>query len=326
MAERRGVRSGAQRRVTLRDVAAACGVTPATVSRILNGTPGFSAGDDIRAAVKGAAERLGYRPDGLARALVQGQTGVVAILGMWPWVIDAVTVYHHMVRAAVERVQGAGFHASANFPHPVHGNFPVTPFRADGALLITPIEPQDTVEVEAAGIPYVAIDGVCGPAGGSVTVDDVAAGRDAAKRLLAAGHRRIACRMPLAYRHHSVQDRLAGIRSVIASFTLSEQGDPTAWLEAVVAAGTTAVICYQSQDAAAVRAAALARGLRVPGDLAIIAFNDDRFAQEAGLTVMAMPAWELGDQAARLLVGAMADGNRPQRLSLAANLVERASV
>ncbi|EHL99664.1 transcriptional regulator, LacI family [Acetobacteraceae bacterium AT-5844] len=62
----------------LRDVAAAAGVTPMTVSNVLNGRPGASA--ETRARVLKEAERLNYRPDASARRLRLERTGSIGVL------------------------------------------------------------------------------------------------------------------------------------------------------------------------------------------------------------------------------------------------------
>ncbi|WNB84838.1 LacI family DNA-binding transcriptional regulator [Cellulomonas sp. ATA003] len=70
---------------TIRDVARSAGVSPATVSRVVNGVPGFSAATEQR--VRDAVQELGYEPDTLARGLKTMQTSVIGVLA--PIVSDA---------------------------------------------------------------------------------------------------------------------------------------------------------------------------------------------------------------------------------------------
>lgn len=67
------------RRATLKDVAAASGVSPTTVSFVLNRTAGQSISAATRERVETAARELGYTPHGLARALREGTSRVVLL-------------------------------------------------------------------------------------------------------------------------------------------------------------------------------------------------------------------------------------------------------
>src|SRR5919112_841636 len=80
-----GQRSRAQRRVTATDVARAAGVSQATVSYVLNDTPGQTVPAETRARVRAAMDRLGYTPHAAARALRRGHSDTVLfVLPDWP--------------------------------------------------------------------------------------------------------------------------------------------------------------------------------------------------------------------------------------------------
>jgi LacI family transcriptional regulator len=64
---------------TIRDVAEAAGVSPATVSRVLNGKASVLVSEGTRERVLEAAETLGYHPSAAARALVAGRTDTIAL-------------------------------------------------------------------------------------------------------------------------------------------------------------------------------------------------------------------------------------------------------
>src|SRR5689334_11235099 len=66
------------KRPTLDDVAQEAGVSRATVSRVINGHPRVAA--EVREHVERAVERLGYRPDPVARALARGHGDVVELI------------------------------------------------------------------------------------------------------------------------------------------------------------------------------------------------------------------------------------------------------
>ncbi len=64
--------------VTIKDIAQEVGVSPSTVSRALSDSPLISTATKER--VRAVAERLGYEPNELARALVKGASGAVGLL------------------------------------------------------------------------------------------------------------------------------------------------------------------------------------------------------------------------------------------------------
>lgn len=74
---------GGSRRVTLNDVAAASGVSRATVSFVLNDDPNQTISAATRERVKGAARDLGYVPHGIARALREGSSRIVVLNIDW---------------------------------------------------------------------------------------------------------------------------------------------------------------------------------------------------------------------------------------------------
>ena len=73
-----GVAAGGSRPVTIRDVAALSGVSIATVTRTFQGSPQVR--PETSARVLASAERLGYRPDSIARALVTGTSNTIGVL------------------------------------------------------------------------------------------------------------------------------------------------------------------------------------------------------------------------------------------------------
>lgn len=308
------------RRATIADVAAACGVSKGTVSRILNKSAGFSASAEVRARVEAAATRLGYQPDHLARALFTRRTQIVAVLGLWPWTLDGSDYYPPLVRSAVDMVQAAGFHAAAHFPHPQLGRYPIAPFRADGALLLAPCKAEDVIEVETAGIPYVSIDGLVGAHGHAVLVDDRAGARLAAEHLRRLGHRRIAWYGFPDYGHHSNRDRRDGLAESLEVIDLPLSVDATGLRRTLQAEGATALVCYRSAEAAGFIDAG-----GVPDGRAVLGFNDTPDAVRHDLTVVSIPLTGLGSAAAAMLLGLMTERAVHSPMLVAPTLIERVS-
>jgi LacI family transcriptional regulator len=99
----RSLRSRARKNVTLRDVAARAGVSPKTVSNVVNGWPYIT--DETRQKVLDAVDALGYRPSALARSLVTGRTKSIGV------VIPDLTnpFFGQTVRGAEDALYAAGY-------------------------------------------------------------------------------------------------------------------------------------------------------------------------------------------------------------------------
>src|SRR3954447_11730402 len=78
-------RAAVRRRVTATDVAREAGVSQATVSYVLNDTPGQTIPEQTRQRVRAAMDRLAYTPHAAARALRRGHSDTVLfVLPDWP--------------------------------------------------------------------------------------------------------------------------------------------------------------------------------------------------------------------------------------------------
>ncbi|HEX5324603.1 MAG TPA: LacI family DNA-binding transcriptional regulator [Capsulimonadaceae bacterium] len=90
----------AQKQPTRNEVAQYAGVSGATVSRVLSNRPDVQISRDARARVLKAAKHLGYRPNGIARALVTGRTDTVAL-----WIAE-LHAYHAEIVRHIQRMLG----------------------------------------------------------------------------------------------------------------------------------------------------------------------------------------------------------------------------
>jgi LacI family transcriptional regulator len=168
------------------------------------------------------------------------------------------------------------------------------------------------------GTPVVLLDG-CGSGEEqcSVAVDDVAGGELAAAHLTALGHTRVGLvNGPLEWSQCS--DRRAGFLQELerAGLTLRPADDIEMEAMTIIAGEAavgrllsqkrrpSAIFCANDLLALGAEHALLSAGCRVPGDLAVVGYDDVAFADMAfvPLTSIRQPAFELGRQAARLLL------------------------
>ncbi len=307
-----------QRKATLTDVAQLSGVSASTVSRVLNGyTEGFSVKPKVRQAVMEAVDRLGYKANRSAKAMRSKRTGVIAVLGLQydqegePFGTD-VQIIHNM--ASVLRQSdldlchyfGSGLEEPYGLP-----DWPV-----DGACALNLYQDEDVQRIEQSGVPYVSINGLAGPNGVSVLVDDQLGSKLAVDHFVSLGHERIGYIMesPWALLHPSVQARRLGYAQAMQShgLPLMPTWDQTYDMveEAVAEAyenRCTALLVYSHYTAMVVLKYAHEIGLRVPDDMSLICFND-RFPVNhttPKLTAIALPYKEMAEVASEMITNAI---------------------
>ena len=329
----------------IKDVAAAAGVSVGTVSHVLN-KPHLVA-DPTRERVQQAIARLGFVRNESARQLRSGASRAVGLV-----VIDASNPFFMDVARGVEdEVQASGSvvllgNSAGDAGRERHYLELFEQQRVRGVLIApTGQQPPDLSGLRRLGIPVVLLDRqAAGVRLSTVAVDDVAGGRLAVAHLLEHGRRRIAFvggPPDLA----QVRDRRTGAQLAIdgrrgarllpfevPALTLQagrEAGDRIAALpprrrpDAVFAANDLVAIGLLQR--------VLAHGLAVPGDLAIVGYDDIEFAA-AGvvpLSSVRQPRADLGRQGARFLfeeIEAAQAGRRfrPRHVQFEPELVVRA--
>jgi LacI family transcriptional regulator len=306
------------------DVAQRAGVSPATVSRVLNGSGAVS--PERAARVREAAAHLGYTPSGPARALRQQRTRVWAAV-----VADIQNPFFTAVVRGMEDVAVAEDHRL------VLGNTDEDLEKEAAYLDIAVAEQMAGVVIAVAsardsrldvlierGIPVVAIDRRPqrhAKEVDSVLVDNELGARQATEHLLAAGARRIACVTGPA-RVSTASERLAGYQAALRAGGSAPDADLVRRADFKEDGGYAATrtllsgprrpdglfVTNNLMTLGALRAVQEA-GLRVPEDLLLVGFDDAPWTTLVSprLTVVAQPTHELGRQAALLLATASRD-------------------
>ena len=147
------------RRVTLLDIARELNVAPSTVSNALSGRRYVD--EDLVARVKQTAERLGYRPNPVARRLRSGKAGAIGLFSAMPFAVaggaSRLGFMMEIASAAAEEAMRGGM--ALTLAPPVESmSLPVEDMMIDGALLIEPIENDPFgLALEDRGLPVVRI-------------------------------------------------------------------------------------------------------------------------------------------------------------------------
>jgi LacI family transcriptional regulator len=305
--------------VTIRDVACRAGVSPATVSRVLNNSD-HPVRPQVRTRVEQAVRALGYVPNRLARSLLTRETAAIGLL-----VPDVSNPYYAMILRGIEDVASQAGRAVVlcnTDRQPDKQRVYLRTLlerRVDGLIVgggtvtaedLRPV--QDRVPVVAIGRHPVPLP--------SVRVDNVAAGETAARHLLALGHRHIACLAgPLT--STTVRDRAAGVaralravgialacRHVVATDFTAPGGYGATRRLMRHETRPTALIAFSDQVAIGALRALRDLNLAVPQQVSLVAFDDTPLAAfvSPSLTAVRVPMYTLGLRAAELLLALLA--------------------
>ena len=331
----------AKRKPTIRDVAAAAGVSHGTVSRVLNG--GHWVSSQARTAVDEAIRVTGYTTNHHARSLATGRANSLAFLLTEPQhLLFADPTFSLLLRGAAEALAERSMAlvllvAGSPAERSSVEHF-VSTGHVDGVLLISSHESEPLLDsLIAAHVPVVSCGLPLGHQGdvAAVSVDESGSAHTMTRYLRERGHRRIAMIAGPADTPGG-RYRLVGFQEEMgAEFDpqLVEAGDYS--LESGVAAMSR--ILERTRDFDAVFAAsdlmasgaitALRRaGLRVPEDVAVAGFDDSGLAatHEPPLTTMRQPWDQISAQMVSLLIDVINGGPR-RAITLSTTLVVRES-
>ncbi len=327
---------------TVREIASHCGVSKATVSRVLNGnySNGFSVRKEVRQLITQIADELGYRPNLAAKNLVQKQTKIISMLGYntvfgWPS-----NIYQTTTEEAVRCLQDQEFDICTTAPNLLRDDTELPPWRVDGIIVIQECSPRTIEQMEKIRLPYVVINGTAGEIGSSVVLDDIDATRQAIAHLRELGHRRIAYAGPTAEhrKHTSIRDRHNTYLAEIAEHELPHvaghddifRSAETFLKNAVLKEQATAIIAYDHIIALKILHDAAACNIQIPEQVSLICFNDEYFCDivKPALTTIGAPSREMGKLAAETLIDQIsrpAEERCGKRITLRQHLIVRSS-
>lgn len=325
-------------KVTLGMVAKASGVSPSTVSRILNGTAVVS--QEKREAIDRAIAELGFIPNPIARGLAGGRTFSIGVVTQ---ALDS-PFYGVALRGIEEVLTPLGYS-----PLFVSGEWNekeearcIEVLRSrmvDGMIILTGRLSDDALRQLSTTLPVVVTGrDLNAPGLFSLNFNDFEGARLATHHLLALGHRQIAfiAGDPL---HPDADERLRGYRSALkaagvrynAALVLPGKYHEESGLLAVErlidsSEPFTAIFAANDQMAFGAALALHRRGLRVPDDISLVGFDDLAGASHSipPLTTIHQAAHELGRLAATSLLHMLA-GKTPKEALPEPRLIVRGS-
>lgn len=330
---------------SIKDVAERAGVTPPTVSRLLNGDPSLRVREETRDRILAAATELDYIPNRTARALRMSRVGALGVA------LRHLTspVYAQIFKGAQEEGARADFMIVAAEAESLATdqslfNRYIKGGAIDGMILQRDGYAEDAAIVDnvlASGMPFVVVNERVEAPFAGVALDDLRAAALATEHLLGLGHVDVA-HLGIGGDTTRSADRESGWRSAMeraglaaAPHLLAMGGDRPetgyAGMSELLRRDRrpTAVTAGTLLSAIGALAAIRDHGLSVPHDISVVAHHDSWVAEYAvpSLTVVRLPLEQLGRAAVKLLVARI--NGQPARQELLTDpppeLVERAS-
>ncbi|NHU44308.1 LacI family DNA-binding transcriptional regulator [Rhodococcus sp. A14] len=322
------------KRSTIGDVAAAAGVSVATVSRVLNGG---NVKEATASRVWEVVTRLEYTPNALTKSIFAGRSSTIGA------VIDDLSspFYLDLMRGIdeVAAANGSLVTFSSTFRHGDREIAQVQTMdeqRVRGLVVTTGTSTDDkTRRMAAGGTPCVIVARSVPnppPRLHSVSLDHIAAGWMMAEHLISCGRRRIG--VISSGTRPSQFGRIEGLRSgldeaglslpeeaVVDVATKSEVGEAV-WALLERSKTLDALVCLTGRYTVAVHSALADCGLAIPDDIGFLSMDDFSWGPALGITVVAQPSYQMGRRAAELIVG---NSNQSAQLTFEPKLVVRTS-
>lgn len=327
--------------ITIIDVARESGVSYGTVSRVINNSPNVK--QETRERVKNVIERMGFVGNRNARSLVSGRTQVIGLL-----IPDLGTAYiGDIIRGVDTELEAAQYNLMLYTTHRRETKEAgyinsLIQNGVDGLILILPRNPANYLDrLRSLKFPYVLVDhqGIDdqGPAVGATNFQGAF---DATTYLIGLGHKKIALitgSMDLG----CSQERLAGYKAALNQHAIPIkkewiiEGDfeqTTGYKSAKFLMSNpdrpTAIFASNDMMAFGVMNAVRDTGLKIPGDISVIGFDDIFQAGQTmpGLTTVHQPLEKMGREATRILIEMMREGEiKAGKIELPTRLVLRDS-
>ena len=326
---------------TIREVAESAGVSYATVSHVINNTRLVS--QETRNRVLAAMESLNYRPNALARSLRQGKTNTLGLV-----LPDSANPFFAEISRSIEdEAFKKGYsvflcNTELDTQRELFYVDVLSKKQVDGIIFVAAGDQADSLEfLVGRNMPVVMVDrNVPNVEIDAVLTDNQLGGYLATCHLLELGHRRIACISgpssitPSAERMIGYRKALeeAGVgydeRLILRGDYHAQSGMEITHSILKMNPRPTAIFALNDLMALGALRAAAEAGCSVPGDLAVVGYDDLEIARFANppLTTIAQPKKEIGVKAIELLVDRISQkGRPPSRLVLPPELIVRRS-
>lgn len=328
----------------IKDIAKRVGLSPATVSMVLNNRPGFS--EETRGRVMDAAKELNYQPASTKRLRGELSENLPFVICRRHGEVVAETPFFSSLIEAIEsEAKENGYNLSIHYLRVGEDAYrqslrDLTTRSDKGILLLaTELEREDCLEIESQGVPYVLIDNaMMGISADKVLINNRQGAYAAIEELYHCGHRKI------GYIHSAVSisnfdEREIGYRLAMRDYGLAVRQE---WIASVGSTHETAyagmleycaakpdmpTAFFADNDIIAMGAMKALRecAFRIPEEISIIGFDDMPYCTMVtpNLSTMRVDTRGIGRVAVRLL---LEQNDFRQKVEVETALVRRQSV
>jgi LacI family transcriptional regulator len=306
------------KRVTIVDVARACGVAKSTVSVVLNDSPSAQrVAAETRERVRQVAQQLSYKPSWRGRVLAGRGTHVIGVVYTPPMPLIARGNYEGILSGINEVLQSRGYHLLLM---PLGESLSewrriLLDGRIDGAIVLSRLLPQLGEIIQDVKLPVSLVNADTTLDMPCVLADDYAGSREMVEYLISLGHRRIAFLLGEQPPHYSIDQRRRGYEDAMNAAGLAEhirvdragaaQSFGDGFLAEAVTSRPTAVVCYTHYLAIKLLQVLWEHDLVVPRDVSVCCFSNAYPVADVipPLTTVALATEQMGRTAAELLIG-----------------------
>ncbi|HLP18046.1 MAG TPA: LacI family DNA-binding transcriptional regulator [Bacteroidota bacterium] len=310
--------------ITISEIAKLANVSKSAVSIVLNSKPGIS--EKTRSKILDIIKQYNYRPSHIAKSLAAKETKSIGLIikeidnpyfaKVMKGVYDACAQLGYSVLLGSSELSGK---KESEIIHALLG------MKVDG-LLISPLQRGDSdfsylADLQRRNYPLVVLGEIQNYSTNSVDIDNFAAAYDAVSYLIGLGHTRIAHLTASMHSDHG-KKRLEGYKQALHDNNIAINKNFIIPVEPYTASGYTvgntvfsklpalpsAVYCYNDLVAIGLIDALLEKNIQVPETVSVIGFDNIEFSayNKIPLTTIQMPAYEIGEAAATLLIKQLA--------------------
>ena len=335
------------KRVTAQDVAKAAGVSPTTVSFVLNNVEGMRISAETCKRVLEAAKSLNYHPDSSAQKMARGKTSVIGLILRQNPEKAYADLFLPDVMQGISSVIRENDYQMMFIPLPPEEKDKtylklINERHVDGLIVSGPTEDdEDLIEAFNDGAKIVLMSKVSGSNIPFIDIDNQKSAAIAVEHLIGLGHKRIAVISNAPSNYSSGKERVAGYKNVLRKHNLPIDEDMILYGDRTPESGylamkvllkrnplPTAVFIASDTVALGALNALYENNIRVPDDIAIVGFDDIALAQYVNppLTTVHLPAYSIGLGAASMLIQQLNNNFKESReIILPTRLVVRKS-
>ncbi|GAA4832451.1 LacI family DNA-binding transcriptional regulator [Paenibacillus vulneris] len=311
--------------VTIKDIAALCGVSPGTVDRALNHRPGIS--EKTKARILQVAEQMNYQPDHMARSLAKGRTMTIGVV-LFDLYNRSFSQLMNSIEAA-SRQQGYFVDLVLTNKDPENEKKCIEHLllrKVDGIIIFAINQGEAFNDyLKSLSIPVVTICNYVSDDWSYIGIDDREAMKEAVRYICGKQYERfIYVCPPLAYRGktniYTQEERLAGCleglkeSGIEAQPTVITDKDYIGSISRMdFGSGTkTAIICSCDIYALEVMNHLKGRGLRIPDDVGLMGFDNIDVLKyvSPALTTVEYAVEEFGSRAVQCVIEQIEQGTR----------------